>query len=312
MNNILDAKQKSSYIKCMNKLDIKTRVTILNMLVEGSSMRSISRITGVSINTVTKLLEDAGRACATYHDTTVRNVKAAQVQCDEIWSFCYAKDKNVAEAKAAPNGAGDVWTWTAIDRDSKMILAFEVGDRSAETAREFMFDLAGRLANRVQLTTDGYGAYLKAVGDAFAADVDYAMLVKLYGEPTGTKGHERKYSPAQCTGARKEPIFGKPDPAMISTSHVERQNLTMRMGMRRFTRLTNGFSKKLENHLHMLSLYFVHYNFVRMHKTLKMTPAMAAGVTNTLHDMTWLIGIIDAASPASKPRGPYRKKDNSN
>ena len=309
---MLDTKQKSSYKNRMNKLDIKTRVTILNMLVEGSSMRSISRITGVSINTVTKLLEDAGRACAAYHDVTVRNVKAAQVQCDEIWSFCYAKDKNVAEAKAAPNGAGDVWTWTAIDRDSKMILAFDVGDRSAETAREFMFDLAGRLANRVQLTTDGYGAYLKAVGDAFAADVDYAMLVKLYGEPTGAKGHERKYSPAECTGARKEPIFGKPDPAMISTSHVERQNLTMRMGMRRFTRLTNGFSKKLENHLHMLSLYFVHYNFVRMHKTLKCTPAMAAGVTDTLRDMTWLASIIEAAAPKSGPRGPYKKKENSN
>lgn len=296
----------------MNKLDIKTRVTILNMLVEGSSMRSISRITGVSINTVTKLLEDAGHACAAYHDTTVRDVKAAQVQCDEIWSFCYAKDKNVPMAKSAPEGAGDVWTWTAIDRDSKMILAFQVGDRSADTARDFMFDLAERLANRVQLTTDGYGAYLKAVGDAFAADVDYAMLVKLYGEPTGTKGHERKYSPAECTGARKEPIFGKPDPAMISTSHVERQNLTMRMGMRRFTRLTNGFSKKLENHLHMLSIYFVHYNFVRMHKTLKMTPAMAAGVTDTLHDMAWMVAMIDAAAPAPKPRGPYRKKDNSN
>lgn len=292
----------------MNKLDIKTRITILNLLVEGSSMRSISRITGVSINTVTKLLEDAGKACAAYHDATVCNVKAAQIQCDEIWSFVYAKDKNVAEAKAVPNGAGDVWTWTAIDRDSKMILAFEVGDRSAETAREFMFNLADRLASRVQLTTDGHGAYLKAVGDAFAADIDYAILVKLYGEPTGAKGHERKYSPAECTGARKEPIFGKPDPAMISTSHVERQNLTMRMGMRRFTRLTNGFSKKLENHLHMLSLYFVHYNFVRMHKTLKMTPAMAAGVTNTLHDMQWLVGIIDAAAPKPGPRGPYKKK----
>jgi IS1 family transposase len=296
----------------MNKLPIQTRITILNMLVEGSSMRSISRITGVSINTVTKLLEDAGNACAAYHDSTVRNVQSKDVQCDEIWSFCYAKDKNVATAKAAPEGAGDVWTWTAIDRDSKMILAFEVGDRSAETAREFMFNLVGRLANRVQLTTDGHGAYLKAVGDAFAADVDYAMLVKLYGEPTGTKGHERKYSPAECTGVKKEPIFGKPDPARISTSHVERQNLSMRMGMRRFTRLTNGFSKKLENHLHMLSLYFVHYNFVRMHKTLKMTPAMAAGVTNTLHDMTGLGGIIDAAAPPPKPRGPYRKKDNSN
>jgi IS1 family transposase len=193
-----------------------------------------------------------------------------------------------------------------------MILAFEVGDRSARTAREFMFDLAERLANRVQLTTDGHGAYLKAVGDAFAADVDYAMLVKLYGDPTGQRGHERKYSPAECTGAIKEPIFGKPDPDMISTSHVERQNLTMRMGMRRFTRLTNGFSKKLENHLHMLSLYFVHYNFVRIHKTLKCTPAMAAGVSDRLHDMEWIVSLIDARAPAPKRPATYRKKDISN
>jgi IS1 family transposase len=293
----------------MNKLPILTRITVLNMLVEGSSMRSISRITGVSVNTVTKLLEDAGKACAAYHDAKVRNVQSKDVQCDEIWSFCYAKDKKVATAKAAPEGAGDVWTWTAIDRDSKMILAFEVGDRSAETAREFMFNLAGRLANCVQLTTDGHGAYLKAVGDAFAADIDYARMIKLYGEPTGAKGHERKYSPAECTGAMKEPIFGKPDLARISTSHVERQNLSMRMGMRRFTRLTNGFSKKLENHLHMLSIYFVHYNFVRMHKSLRMTPAMAAGVTDKLHDMAWLVEVIDAAAPAPKSRGPYKKKE---
>lgn len=296
----------------MNKLDIKTRVTILNLLVEGSSMRSISRITGVSINTVTKLLEDAGKACAAYHNATVRNVKAAQVQCDEIWSFVYAKEKNVALATAAPDGAGDVWTWTAIDRDSKMILSYEVGDRSGATAYEFMMDLAARLATRVQLTTDGHKAYLDAVEGAFGGDIDYAMLVKLYGDPTGTKGHERKYSPAECTGIRKEPILGQPIKEMVSTSHVERQNLTMRMGMRRFTRLTNGFRKKLENHLHMLSLYFVHYNFVRMHKTLKMTPAMAAGVTKTLHDMEWLVGIVDAAAPKPGPRGPYRKKDNSN
>ena len=205
----------------MNKLDTKTRVTILNLLVEGSSMRSISRITGVSINTVTKMLEDAGKACAAYHDVTVRNVKAAQVQCDEIWSFCYAKDKNVATAKAAPEGAGDVWTWTAIDRDSKMILSYEVGDRSGETARDFMDDLADRLATRVQLTTDGYKVYLEAVEGAFGADVDYAMLVKIYGEPTGSKGHERKYSPAECTGARKELISGHPVKEMVSTSHVE-------------------------------------------------------------------------------------------
>lgn len=291
----------------MNKLDIKTRIAILNMLVEGSSMRSISRITGVSINTVTKLLEDAGRACAAYHDETVRNVKAAHVQCDEIWSFCYAKEKNVASAKAAPEGAGDVWTWTAIERDSKMILSFEVGDRSGATAIEFMDDLCARLANRVQLTTDGHKAYLEAVEGAFGGDIDYAMLVKLYGD-LGGKTAERKYSPAECTGIRKQAIEGSPDMAKASTSHVERQNLSMRMGMRRFTRLTNGFSKKLENHLHMLSLYFVHYNFVRMHKSLRMTPAMAAGVSDTLHDMTWLVGIIEAAAPAPKPRGPYKKK----
>ena len=271
-------------------------------------MRSISRITGVSINTVTKLLEDAGRACATYHDVTVRNVKAAQVQCDEIWSFCYAKAKNVELAKSAPEGAGDVWTWTAVDRDSKMILAFEVGDRSSATAIEFMDDLCARLANRVQLITDGHKAYLEAVEGAFGGDV-YAMLIKLYGEPTGAKGHERKYSPAECTGARKEIICGYPVKELVSTSHVERQNLSMRMGMRRFTRLTNGFSKKLENHLHMLSLYFVHYNFVRVHKSLRMTPAMAAGVSTTLHDMTWLAGIVDAAVPKPGPRGPYKRKN---
>jgi IS1 family transposase len=292
----------------MNKLPLPKRVMILSMLVEGMSMRAISRTVGVSINTVSKLLVEAGEACAAYHDETVRDVEAQQVQCDEIWSFCYANERNVSAAKAAPEGAGGVWTWTAIDRNSKMILAFEVGDRSATTAREFMFDLAGRLANRVQLTTDGHGAYLKAVGDAFAAGVDYAMLVKLYGDPTGQRGHERKYSPAECTGAIKEPVFGRPDEAQISTSHVERQNLTMRMGMRRFTRLTNGFSKKLENHLHMLSLYFVHYNFVRVHKSLRMTPAMAAGVTDTLHDMEWIVGLIDARAPAPKKRGPYKKR----
>lgn len=304
---MLDAKDKSSYIEGMNKLPLKPRVQILSMLVEGSSMRSISRVTGVSINTVTKLLVDAGEACAAYHDETVRNVKATKVQADEIWSFCYAKEKNVAEAKAAPEGAGDVWTWTALDSDSKMILAYEVGDRSSATAIEFMDDLRSRLASRVQLTTDGHKAYLEAVEGAFGADVDYAMLVKLYGEPTGQKGHERKYSPAECTGARKIRIEGEPDIKAVSTSHVERQNLTMRMGMRRFTRLTNGFSKKVENHLHMLSLYFVHYNFCRVHKTVRMSPAMAAGVSSTLRDVEWIVSLIDARAPKPGPRGPYRK-----
>ena len=286
----------------MNKLPIEKRVQILNMLVEGMSMRSVSRVAGVSINTVTKLMVEAGEACAAYHDEAVRDVEARKVQCDEIWAFCYAKDKNVARAKAAPHGAGDVWTWTAIDADNKMILSYEVGDRTSATAIEFMDDLRSRLANRAQLTTDGHKAYLEAVEGAFGGDVDYAQLIKLYGEPTGQKGHERKYSPSECTGTRKRRVEGNPDPAAVSTSYIERQNLTMRMGMRRFTRLTNAFSKKLENHLLMLSLYFVHYNFVRIHSSLRMTPAMAAGVSETLHDMEWIVSLIDAR--AAKPNRP--------
>lgn len=292
----------------MNKLPTQKRVMILNMLIEGMSMRSISRTSGVSINTVSKLLVEAGEACAAYHDEAVRNVNAQRVQCDEIWSFVYAKDKNVKTAKAAPEGAGDVWTWTAIDADSKMILSYEIGDRSAATAIEFMDDLCARLANRVQLTTDGHRAYLEAVEGAFGGDVDYAQLIKLYGENIEGKRAERKYSPAECTGTKTRTVEGRPDEKHISTSYVERQNLTMRMGMRRFTRLTNGFSKKLENHLHMLSLYFVHYNFVRIHKSLKVTPAMAAGVSDTLHDMEWIVGLIDARAPEPKERGPYKKR----
>ena len=292
----------------MNKLPIEKRVMILNMLVEGMSMRAISRTVGVSINTVTKLLVDAGEACAAYHDQTVRGIKSRNVQCDEIWSFWYAKEKNVEKAKAAPKGAGDVWTWTALDADNKMILAYEIGDRSAETAYDFMLNLARRIEGRFQLTTDGHSAYLDVVESVFAADIDYAMLVKQYGKSDGGTGHERKYSPNICTGAKKRKITGQPDKAKISTSHVERQNLSMRMGMRRFTRLTNAFSKKLQNHLHMLSLYFVHYNFVRIHKTLKVTPAMAAGVSDTLHDMEWIVGLIDAR--ATKPNRPktYKKR----
>ncbi len=294
----------------MNKLPKHKRVMILSMLVEGMSMRSISRTVGVSINTVSKLLLEAGEACAEYHDKTVRDVPSSRVQCDEIWSFCYAKDKNVAAAKAAPVGAGDVWTWTAIESNHKMILTYEVGDRSGATAIEFMDDLRSRLANRVQLTTDGHKAYLEAVKGAFGGNVDYAQLVKLYGGETGSKGsYAKKYSPAECTGIKKRRIEGNPDMSDVSTSYVERQNLTMRMGMRRFTRLTNAFSKKLENHIHMLSLYFVHYNFVRIHKSLRMTPAMAAGVSDTLHDMEWIVGLIDARAPAPKKRGPYKKRN---
>ena len=270
-------------------------------------MRSISWITGVSINTVSKMLIDAGMACATFHDRTMRNVKASKVQCDEIWSFCYAKAKNVADAIAAPEGAGDVWTWTAIDSDSKLILSWMAGGRDAGYAYEFMQDLAGRLAQRVQLTTDGHRAYLEAVEGTFGGNVDYAQLIKIYGE-TPNAGPERKYSPSKYCGARISKISGNPDMTAVSTSHVERQNLSMRMGMRRFTRLTNAFSKKLENHCHALALYFVHYNFVRMHKSLRMTPAMAGGVTDKLMSMEDLVALIDADAPKAGPRGSYKKK----
>ena len=259
----------------MNKLPLAKRVQILSMLCEGSSMRSISRVADCSINTVSKMLEDAGKACATFHDENVRSVKAKRVQVDEIWSFTYAKQKNVASAKAAPEGAGDTWTWTALNADSKLIVSYFVGGRDGECARMFMNDVADRLANRVQLTSDGHRAYLEAVEGAFGADVDYAQLIKLYGNaPDAFKG---RYSPAECTGIKKVPVEGSPDPKHVSTSYVERQNLTMRMHMRRFTRLTNALSKKFESHAHMVALYAVWYNFVRQHKTLRMSPAMAAG-----------------------------------
>src|SRR5271157_2320521 len=282
----------------MNKLPTATRAQILNLLVEGSSLRSIARVCDVSINTVTKLLVDAGTVCAAYHDQYVTHVKAKRVQCDEIWSFCYAKEKNVARAKTAPDGAGDVWTWTAIDAETKLMVSWAVGDRTAECARAFMDDVAGRLASRVQLTSDGHRVYLDAVMGAFD-QVDFAQLVKLYGSEGG-KSEEKKYSPADCTGTIKKPIAGSPDPKHISTSYVERQNLNMRMGMRRFTRLTNAFSKKLENHCHALALYFVFYNFCRIHKTLKVSPAMAAGVSDTLWDMEQIVGLIDARDERAK------------
>ena len=267
-------------------------------------MRSISRTVDVSFNTVKKLLIEAGRACAIYHDETVRDVSVRRVQCDEIWSFCYAKAKNVEEAKAAPEGAGDVWTWTALDSDSKMILAYEVGDRSLETAIEFMRDLEGRLANRVQLTTDGHRPYLEAVEEAFGGDIDYAQLGKVYKK----KGGEVTEDEDQVVDVevKKKVIQGSPDPRAISTSHVERHNLTMRMGMRRFTRLTNAFSKKLENHCHMLNLFFVHYNFARIHKTLRVSPAMEAGLVDTLYDMEWIAGMVEEQAP--KPKRPKRYK----
>jgi IS1 family transposase len=288
-----------------NKLPLAKRVQILSMLVEGSSMRSISRVADVSINTVSALLVDAGRACAAHHDETVRGVRSKRIQADEIWSFCYAKAKNVPTAKAAPEDAGDVWTWTALDADTKLIVSYFVGGRDAGYANEFMLDVAGRLANRVQLTTDGLKAYLDAVEDAFGADIDYAMLVKLYGNTPGPAG---RYSPAECTGAIRTRVEGKPADKHVSTSYVERQNLTMRMSMRRFTRLTNAFSKKAENHMHALALYFTFYNFVRMHKTLRCSPAMAAGLSKTLWSMEDVVALIDARAEPAKPRGPYKPR----
>ena len=292
----------------MNKLPLAKRVQILSMLCEGSSMRSIERVVGVSINTVAKMLVDAGEACAIHHFNTVVGVKAKRVQCDEIWSFNYCKEKNVAKAKAAPDSAGSVWTWTALDSDTKLIISYFVGNRDAECANFFMDDLRFRIDGRMQLTTDGLGVYLDAVAGAFGGEgVDYAQLVKLYGEPDRGASAEKRYSPAVCTGAKKVPVSGSPDKAHVSTSHVERQNLSMRMHMRRFTRLTNAFSKKIDSHIHALSLYFVFYNFVRIHKTLKVTPAMAAGITDRLWSMEDIAALIDANEAPAKKRGPYKK-----
>jgi len=301
---LLDAKHDSSYNMRMNKLPPAKRVQILSMLCEGSSMRSISRVADVSINTVLALLVDAGEACAAHHDETVRGVRSKRIQADEIWSFCYAKAKNVPTAKAAPEDAGDVWTWTALDADSKLIVSYLIGGRDAGYANDFMQDVASRLANRVQLTTDGLRAYLDAVEDAFGADIDYAMLVKLYGNTPGPVG---RYSPAECTGAIRTRVEGKPADKHVSTSYVERQNLTMRMSMRRFTRLTNAFSKKAENHAHMVALYTCWYNFVRMHKTLRCSPAMAAGLSKTLWSMEDVVALIDVRAEPVKKRGPYKK-----
>jgi IS1 family transposase len=288
----------------MNKLPIETRVQILGMLCEGSSMGSVSRITGVSFNTVVKLLIDAGHACAAFHDVTVRGITAKSIQADEIWSFSYAKQKNVKFAKAALEGAGDVWTWTAIDADSKLIVSWHVGDRSQHTGIAFMGDLKARLANRVQLTTDGHKAYLKAVA-VVDFDADYAMLNKIFATDYAGAG---RYSPPKCIGAIKNPIMGNPDPDLINTSFAERKNLTMRMSTHRFTRLTNAFSKKFENHCHALALYFVFYNFCRVHKTLGAIPAMAAGLVDKVLKMADVVALIDAREVPAV-RGPYKKQN---
>ena len=269
-------------------------------------MRSISRVADVSINTVSKLLVDAGKACAAFHDERARGLRAKRVQVDEIWSFTYAKQKNVPTAKKAPEEAGDTWTWTAIEADTKLILSWLVGGRDGDYALAFMDDLRSRLANRVQLTSDGHRAYLEAVEGAFGGDVDYAQLVKLYG--AAPEGPTRRYSPAECIGARKMRVEGSPDPRHVSTSYAERQNLSMRMHMRRFTRLTNAFSKKVENHMHMVALYTVFYNFVRIHKTLRVTPAMAAGVADRLWSMEDIAELVEAAAPKPGRPATYKKR----
>jgi IS1 family transposase len=276
----------------MNQLTTERRARVLSCLVEGSSIRSTVRMTGVSKNTVAKLLVDAGEACARYLHEHIRNVTSQKVQCDEIWSFCYAKEKNVPAELKGVRGFGDVWTWVAIDADSKLILSYLVGARDAAHAGHFIADVAGRLANRVQLTTDGHRPYLQAVEDAFGGEIDYAMLIKIYENEEGNTTDVR-YSPGKHVESRKEIIVGNPDYSSISTSYAERQNLTMRMRMRRFTRLTNAFSKKIENHEHAIALNFMHYNYARIHQSLRVTPAMKAGIDRRLWSMEDIVGLID-------------------
>lgn len=269
----------------MNKKSTKERAQMLQLLVEGNSLRATSRITGASINTVTKLLVEAGEACAAYQDKHLRNLPCKRVQVDEIWSFVYAKEANVPDGMEGQ--AGDVWTWTSIDAQTKLVPSWRVGDRSAEMAVEFIEDLASRLANRVQLSSDGLAMYLDAVEGAFGRDVDYSQIIKIYARENGKNTSE-------CVGIRKAKVVGNPDKAHVSTSFVERQNLTMRMSMRRFTRMTNGFSKKVENHCHAIALHFMNYNFCRIHKTLRVTPAMAAGVSDKLWSLEDVVIMMDS------------------
>lgn len=289
----------------MNKLSLEKRAQILGLLVEGNSMRSITRLVGCSINTVTKLLIDVGQACSEHQDAAMRDLPCKRIQCDEIWAFCGMKEKNVPKEHESELGYGDVYTWTALDPDTKLIASFLVGRRDAEYANVFINDLASRLKNRVQLTTDGHKAYLKAVEKSFGGDIDYAKLVKLYGPALGGIKEHRRYSPAKFSGTIKGTVSGNPDSAHISTSHVERQNLTMRMSMRRFTRLTNGFSKKIENLEHAVALHFMYYNFGRAHKSLRVTPAMEAGISDHVWTLEEIAGLVPEPVPAK--RGPYKK-----
>jgi len=286
----------------MNILPAEKRAQILQMLCEGMSIRAITRITGASKNTVAKLLVDAGTACAEYQDKALRNLSSKRIQVDEVWSFVFCKEKNVTEGHE--DERGDCWTWVAFDADTKLMPSWYIGNRDADSANTFMCDLASRLSNRVQLTSDGYRVYLEAVEQAFGMDIDYGMLVKIYGQ---TVEGQKRYSPSEYIECRKKAIKGNPDMLQVSTSYVERQNLTLRMHIRRFTRLTNAFSKKVENHAHAFALNAMYYNFVKIHSSLRVTPAMAAGVTDRLWDMVDLVALIEAGDTPKK-RGSYKKR----
>ena len=294
----------------MNRLPRAKRTQIIALLVEGMSMRAITRVTGCSINTVTKLLIAAGEAAADYHDEHVRDLtRTRRIQADEIWSFTYAKAAHLPNAKKAPEGAGDTWTWTAMDADHKLMVSWMIGPRDETTAVDLMMDLAGRLTNRVQITSDGPAAYVPAVESVLGADVDFAQLIKLYGKTQDTDENttSARYSPPKCTGFRIREVAGRPRRKHINTSFIERQNLTLRMEARRFTRLTNAFSKKVENHAHHVALHYLHYNFCRIHRTLRMTPAMAAGVTDTLRDVDWIAGLVEALDPEARAAGAVQE-----
>lgn len=280
----------------MNKLSTAKRAQIVGMMSEGNSLRAITRMTGASLNTITKLLADLGTACAAFHDQHVRGLTSKRIEADEVWTFCYARRDNVPEAKRGTFGYGDVWTWVGMDADSKLVVNWMVGRRDAESAYPFMQDLASRLANRVQLTVDGLHAYLVATDAAFGTDIDFARLIKVYGSDPNA---ERRYAPPVCISSRTEIVSGDPDPAFISTSYIERQNLTMRMSMRRFTRLTNGHSKKIQNHAHALAIHYVHYNFARKQAALKGTPAMAAGLSDHVWSVEEIVGLLDAVEKAA-------------
>jgi IS1 family transposase len=285
----------------MNQLTNEKRVQVIASLVEGNSVRSTVRMTSVAKNTVAKLLCQMGEACLEFQDKALRNLTCKKIQCDEIWAFCYSKQKNVPEHLKGAPGVGDVWTWVAMDADTKLVPSWLVGARDAATAWRFVADLNERVTKRPQLTTDGNRLYLEAVDNYFGPNVDYSMLVKMYGED---KTDKTKYSPGKCLGTRKQKIMGNPDPAHVSTSYVERQNLTMRMGMRRFTRLTNGYSKKVENMAYAVAIHFMHYNFVRLHSSLRSTPAMKAGVADHKWSIEEMVGLLPELKYNTRPKKP--------